>query len=727
MRSIQFNTISIKNFLSIGNDPIDITFTPGLHLITGVNKDKDGRRNGVGKSTIMDAIHWGLFGTPLRDINKATIANFNSKGQCVVTIEFIGNINGKSSVYKIVRILNPSKCIIYIDGVDSTLSTVAKTNEFIESVLGFTSPLFKNSVILSINNSQAFLAQDKITKRKFIEGVFNLEVFSDILIDVRQKSIEEKKRIDILQTKIDSKKQNIEVYIGQRDVFSKQTQDKIVDIDNQIKKYVSQLNDTKGKLVDITSISEKLKILKDKRLELISSISSLDDQKTSKLSDIQILKSRVSTIQKDKELYLANFISNTKAEILALQNEKSRIITNFENDIKIKKLNIERVRDDAIKAFRSSNNTEMVLIEREMSDYIKSTQATICPTCKRPLTDKIEIDQVKIDKWNSKLSTLKNAELPANILEKFTNDMLVVDSMVIDPSIISDIDNKISNLKLIEPDKTKITEFDNEVKNIESQIKVALQNINDLQVKRDSLQYEGLQKIDSALENIQNVINNNSKLSVEIEFCNRQIEQLTNQLKNIQDTVNPFISMLDVASKDMDSLNIEMDGCQKMYNIYETAKYIVSEEGVKTYIIKKLLSVLNDRIDYYLRKLDSNSTCVFNEYFEETIKNDKGVDCSYFNFSGAEMKTIDLACLFAFMDLRRMQGDVSINISMYDELFDSSFDEKGLDHVTDILKERVVNNNEAVYVISHRKESLKSVTGDIITLEKQNGITKRVI
>ena len=184
--------------------------------------------------------------------------------------------------------------------------------------------------------------------------------------------------------------------------------------------------------------------------------------------------------------------------------------------------------------------------------------------------------------------------------------------------------------------------------------------------------------------------------------------------------------MLDIANKELGNLNVEMDDSQKMYNIYETAKYIVSEEGVKTYIIKKLLSVLNGRIDYYLRKLDSNSTCVFNEYFEETIKNDKGVECSYFNFSGAEMKTIDLACLFAFMDLRRMQGDVSINISMYDELFDSSFDEKGLDHVTDILKERVITNNEAVYVISHRKESLKSVTGEVITLEKQNGITKRV-
>lgn len=726
MRSIQFNSISIKNFLSIGNDPVEITFTPGLHLITGVNKDKDGRRNGVGKSTIMDAIHWVLFGTPLRDINKATIANFNSKGQCAGIIEFIGNINGKSSVYRITRILNPSKCMIHIDGVDATLSTVAKTNEFIESVLGFTSPLFKNSVILSINNSQAFLAQDKVTKRKFIEGVFNLEVFSDILSDVRQKSIEEKKRIDILQTKIDSKKQNIDVYIGQRDVFDKQTQDKIVDIDNQIKKYTSQLDDTRSKLVDTTSISEKLKVLKDKRLELHSTISVLDTQKTSKGADIQIYKSRVSNIQKEKELYLADFISKTKAEIVSLQNEKARIISSFENDIKIKKLNLERVKDDAIKLFKSGNNTKIALIEREMVEYVKSTQATICPTCKRPLTDKIEIDQSRIDKWNNELYTLKNEEPPVNILEEFNRDMLAVDSMVVDNSIISDIDIKITNLKNIEPDKTKIVEFDKCINDIEAQIKTTLQDITELQTKRDSLQHEGLQKIDSALESIQNIINTNNKLNVEIEFCNRQIEQLNTQLKSIQESKNPFISMLDIANKELGNLNVEMDDSQKMYNIYETAKYIVSEEGVKTYIIKKLLSVLNGRIDYYLRKLDSNSTCVFNEYFEETIKNDKGVECSYFNFSGAEMKTIDLACLFAFMDLRRMQGDVSINISMYDELFDSSFDEKGLDHVTDILKERVITNNEAVYVISHRKESLKSVTGEVITLEKQNGITKRV-
>ena len=72
------------------------------------------------------------------------------------------------------------------------------------------------------------------------------------------------------------------------------------------------------------------------------------------------------------------------------------------------------------------------------------------------------------------------------------------------------------------------------------------------------------------------------------------------------------------------------------------------------------------------------------------------------------------------------QGDVHYNISFYDELFDSSLDEKGVDLVLEILNERVEKYNECVMVISHRKESIKSANGDIIFLEKHNGITRRV-
>ena len=129
---------------------------------------------------------------------------------------------------------------------------------------------------------------------------------------------------------------------------------------------------------------------------------------------------------------------------------------------------------------------------------------------------------------------------------------------------------------------------------------------------------------------------------------------------------------------------------------------------------------------FFLKRMDANCICVFNEYFEEQIIDEKGKICSYFNFSGAERKNIDLACLFAFMDIRRLQGDVAFNFSVYDELFDSSLDEKGVDLVTEILKERVEKYKECIMVISHRKESMKNATGEIIFLEKKNGITTRI-
>ena len=56
----------------------------------------------------------------------------------------------------------------------------------------------------------------------------------------------------------------------------------------------------------------------------------------------------------------------------------------------------------------------------------------------------------------------------------------------------------------------------------------------------------------------------------------------------------------------------------------------------------------------------------------------------------------------------------------------SSLDERGVELVLDILRERVEKHNECIFVISHRKESTKAATGDIIQLEKENGITRRV-
>ena len=75
MKNVTFNTLKIKNFLSIGEDEVKVEFTKGVHIITGINRDKEDRRNGVGKSTIADALYFAIFGTTIREIKKDFIVH----------------------------------------------------------------------------------------------------------------------------------------------------------------------------------------------------------------------------------------------------------------------------------------------------------------------------------------------------------------------------------------------------------------------------------------------------------------------------------------------------------------------------------------------------------------------------------------------------------------------------------------------------------------------------
>ena len=70
MKYINFNSVVIKNFLSVGETPVTVNFNQGLNIITGNNKDKVDRRNGVGKSTVADSIYFAIYGTNLRELKK---------------------------------------------------------------------------------------------------------------------------------------------------------------------------------------------------------------------------------------------------------------------------------------------------------------------------------------------------------------------------------------------------------------------------------------------------------------------------------------------------------------------------------------------------------------------------------------------------------------------------------------------------------------------------------
>lgn len=596
MKYIKFKTLTVKNFLSVGETPVTVNFESGINVITGINKDKDDRRNGVGKSTIADAVYFTIFGNTLRDIKKENITNNITSGQTETCIEFTVVDNKQSTEYSIVRLLNPSKCYIYKDGVDKTRDSISNTNKYISDLLCSTPDVFQNCIIMTLNNTVPFMAQKKIEKRKFIEGILNLQIFGDMLQVVKSEYNDAVRELEVDCTKYEGMSKQIESHTTQK-----------IKQDDTIREQINKLK-TRERLN-----KTEIKNLRGK----------------SKLNITQTVSDYNTTIDKcnDNITLCRTKHTDLVSEISKLETENTHLIKNLS---KI------------------------------------GTGEQVCSACLRPLADH-DKQYMKDEQQSLQLQ----------------------------------IQQKRDSIKLL---KTKIKKVDAIRDKLTS-------TINDCERKINKQQADIKEK-----DNILSRIN-------QLETLNQDIVNDINDVKNNRVS---FDKMIDECEHQLSSIQTDIDSHKSNINKLDVVKFVVSEEGVRSYIVRKILELLNGKLAYYLKKMDANCMCVFNEYFEEQIIDEKGKICSYHNFSGAERKNIDLACLFAFMDIRRLQGDVAYNFSIYDELLDSSLDERGIDLVLDILNERVEKFDECVMVISHRKESVKFATNEVITLEKSNGITTRI-
>ena len=601
MKYVDFNSVKIRNFLSIGQSPVEISFKHGLNIITGVNKDKEDRRNGVGKSAIADAIHFAIFGETIRELSKEFIVNSINKKNTYVELKFCVNENNKTKNYRIVRKLKPTKCYLYVDDIDLTESTIPNTNKRIKNILNSSPEVFQNCVIMSLNTTLPFMAQRKVEKRKFIEGILNLEIFSEMLLSARAEYNDVQKKYEHITKDFDHA--------------------------NSICKL---LNEQKENIISN---------VKEQRNKILESVKTIQEEITENKSKIKSINKELFEKSKSKFKSINEKITNILAQ---LSNVKTKI-TRHETEIDFhnKKLNNIGTSDD------------------------------VCPTCLHQITNN-DRNHIKKEKDN----------------------------------ILKDIRN-----------------CEEDIESLNQQV------ISINQLKQNNINAQN--QINEYISNIKTVNNNNKLTKTYIHNLNKNLEKNNKELKDLQKRetsveVQDLDNKISNNLKEVQELEKDSNTIYKGLSTLEVVKYILSEEGVKSFIVKKILDVLNNRLLYYLQKMDANCICRFNEYFEEEIVNEKGEDCSYFNFSGAERKSIDLAILFTFMDMRRLQGDIAYNIVIFDELLDSSLDERGVELVLNIIKERIETYSESIYIISHRKESVKAATGDVVVLEKKNGITTRV-
>jgi len=205
---ILFQIIRWKNFLSTGAAFTEINFTKSTNtLIIG--------QNGAGKSTILDALCFGLFGKPFRKINKPQLLNSINAKDAVVEIEF--NIGQKR--YKVIRGIKPNVFEIYLNDVLLNQDAASKDYQEIleKNILKLNYKSFTQVVILGSASFVPFMQLSAADRRTIIEDLLDIQIFSSMNAIVKEKMsalkdgiTKSKYDIKLVEEKINLQMQNIE-------------------------------------------------------------------------------------------------------------------------------------------------------------------------------------------------------------------------------------------------------------------------------------------------------------------------------------------------------------------------------------------------------------------------------------------------------------------------------------------------------------------------------------
>jgi len=187
---ILFKTIKYKNFLSTGNQFTDIDFTKNkTNLIIGTN--------GAGKSTVLDALCFSLYGKPFRKINKPQLTNSVNEKDCRVEIEFsIGPVE-----WKVVRGIKPAVFEIWRNGaaLDQSAAALDQQKWLEQNVLKMNYKSFTQIVILGSSTFVPFMQLPAAHRREVIEDLLDIKIFSSMNTVIKEKIRQSKEEIKVLE------------------------------------------------------------------------------------------------------------------------------------------------------------------------------------------------------------------------------------------------------------------------------------------------------------------------------------------------------------------------------------------------------------------------------------------------------------------------------------------------------------------------------------------------
>ena len=423
---IEFKSVQWKNFLSTGNSPNKVLLNKSpTTLIIG--------KNGEGKSTILDALCFSLFGKPFRNINKGQLVNSINGKNCLVEIEL--SIGTKD--YKIIRGIKPNIFEIWCNGdllnQDAASRDYQKVLE--QQILKLNYKTFTQVVILGSASFVPFMQLPTTQRREVIEDILDIRIFSTMNQLLKEKAQETKdaiitieNEISTAKTKVDSQTQLIKTIteaktsaiesIGAK-ISANSTE--ILHAEGEIQLIISEIDTLKASINDKETIAEDIDKAKSIRSKLLQKIETCEHN-TEFFSEHDVCPSCSQDIAEE---YKEGIIKDLNAKMLDNNTKIGELETILSNlNEKLSQINkvVEQITDKNIEL--STRNSTVTLLNKQIKELEAETQ-------------RVKSDTTNLDEEKSKLKELateaitkihtkttlqeqRNLEEVANILLKDT-------------------------------------------------------------------------------------------------------------------------------------------------------------------------------------------------------------------------------------------------------------------------------------------------------------------
>jgi DNA repair exonuclease SbcCD ATPase subunit len=423
---IVFKSVSWKNFLSTGNSPNKVLLNKSqTTLIIG--------KNGEGKSTILDALCFSLFGKPFRNVNKGQLVNsINGKG-CLVEVEF--DINGKE--YKIIRGIKPNVFEIWCDNEMINQDAASRDYQKIleQQILRLNYKTFTQVVILGSASFVPFMQLSSSQRREVIEDILDIRIFSTMNSLLKEKAQETKDAILRIESEIKSAKDKVESQqtiiktiaeaktTAIESIVSKisANNDEILSVEGEVGLIVSEIHTLQASINDKDNVSEDIDKAKSIRSKLLQKIETCEHH-SEFFNEHDVCPSCNQDIAEEYKESIVKDLNEKMLDNNTKINELETILTNLNE--KLSEINkvVGQITDKNIEL--STRNSTITLLNKQIRELEAETQRVKSDTTnideeKTKLKDLAQDALNKITQKNQLLEH-RNIEEVANVLLKDT-------------------------------------------------------------------------------------------------------------------------------------------------------------------------------------------------------------------------------------------------------------------------------------------------------------------